>query len=1473
MTEAGISQEQARHTAGTARARGASTNAPACISDFVPNTLTMSTATAHPSPPASPQRSGTGSGAQSASWERETRQGQSNGAYATSGRELSPGYPSPPISPQHQAQAGAVKGAMGAPAVPSGRAGAADVSGYASIGGASHAMQQQSHPPSRAATGGQSHAHRPVSAMPVSARSNASSTTGVVGNDAAAVMASMNAGQSNYNDRRATAQPTMTSSQTAGPGSGFSVPPLPSSATGLDSTTSQAISSGIPVTSPAALSYFAAHPRRQQVHFGAYLLLQTLGEGEFGKVKLGVHKEWGEEVAVKLIKRDKIGSPDGQLNINGPKDPAKMSKVEREIQVLKDVRHPNIVRLYEVIESDRYIGIVLEYASGGELFDHILAHKYLKERDACRLFAQLISGVSYLHKKKIVHRDLKLENLLLDRNRNVIITDFGFANNFEDRRDDLMATSCGSPCYAAPELVVQDGLYAGSAVDVWSCGVILYAMLAGYLPFDDDPNNPDGDNINLLYKYIMATPLSFPEYISAEPRDLLSKMLVPDPRRRADLQGVMAHSWLAPYRDLFRFSVDELERAAVEQQTKKRQVYRQQMQVQQQLQDQQRSGRGPASRAGGSSGKAAPDPRQSRHQSAMPTTTASRTESALYDNSGAHASRSRPTTGMPSQPADLPAVSAPPTPAYSTPQALAQLGPEELNRMPNEPRKREAPPESSGHQKTPSSQKPQRHTIQLEYDGDNRRAAQRNDSAQNAPPVPRVDKKGSAPRIGVDGASAPVTSQEAAVIPAVPALVPAAERQASMSKGSTHTSPARDVSGAQNGASSATPEDHSILPTTNTSEFSVPAPSPRKSAGGRPSTNSGRVPSNPLPAGNPPSTNAGSRIVSGGAQPEKTDADSLAKIQVSPERRSSRHRKGMSTDKFSFARLLGSNVAAEANPAAETSEKAPVDSNDSNGATPVTPTRDSAADRKGSSSSGRRKAMSLVVGRLGDQSSPATRDREKAQQAAKVAKEERRLTGRARKENASQLDTPKRAGPASSTASQQASPATNASIRSARTPSKQPAGRSANGSNRAQGALFDESVNESSSTVGPSSSAAKKVMDWFRKKSLSRGTFNEQPPFGPFDRDPSASEVSIEASLGRKQASGSQATEAPRVVVTGATGANFAAGASAQPMESVPSSRSTSGTHSQASHATENTTLTSLSASSNAAPGVKSSGASTVQAGRPGATDSPNAPTPRASSRGGALSPASPQDGGFAVPAAPITPRSRAAQEVSLRFHQGAVDQSALTSRPPLEVFAEVQKVLQGMGIEVNKERDEDYKLECVRRKKPKTLIGAAQNLGLGLRSSVFPPTQADYERSARPPLSPSGSIAGQSPASGPAGSIRSFLRRGSQQQSVTLASVANGEGSTSSDAAGASTAGPPQPLYGEASVDGGQEVRFSVEVTQIKNLAGLYSLDIRRMKGNLWAYKFLYHALLERCELGGGSAAQSPRTFAAGDAISGVPA
>lgn len=205
-----------------------------------------------------------------------------------------------------------------------------------------------------------------------------------------------------------------------------------------------------------------------------------------------------------------------------------------------------------MIETEKYIGIILQCATGGELFDYILAHRYLKEKDASRLFAQLISGVHYMHQKQIVHRDLKLENLLLDRHRNVLITDFGFANQFSSSVDDLMATSCGSPCYAAPELVMNQGLYVGTAVDIWSCGVILFAMLCGYLPFDDDPENPESDNINLLYKYILNTPLIFPDYISQEACDLMRLMLVPDPIKRCDMETIMDHPWLENHRHLFK---------------------------------------------------------------------------------------------------------------------------------------------------------------------------------------------------------------------------------------------------------------------------------------------------------------------------------------------------------------------------------------------------------------------------------------------------------------------------------------------------------------------------------------------------------------------------------------------------------------------------------------------------------------------------------------------------------------------------------------------------------------------------------------------------------------------------------------------------------------------------------------------------------------------------------------------------------
>ncbi|KAJ3390498.1 hypothetical protein HDU92_000431 [Lobulomyces angularis] len=289
----------------------------------------------------------------------------------------------------------------------------------------------------------------------------------------------------------------------------------------------------------------------KQQMFGPYYLYRTIGEGEFGKVKLAKHKDFmDKEVCVKLIKKE---------NINNA---VKRTKLMREISILQSLDHPFIVKLLEVIETAQYIGMVMELASGGELFEHILAHKYLKEKEACRFFVQLIAGVHYLHAHKYVHRDLKLENLLLDGNRNIIITDFGFANK-SDGKDSLLNTSCGSPCYAAPELVISDG-YVGEAADIWSCGVILFAMLCGYLPYDDDPANPDGDNINLLYKYILETELVMPDYLSEDAKHLLKRMLVPDPKYRAKMFEIFRHQWLKPYREILEESMNYTEQSVRE---------------------------------------------------------------------------------------------------------------------------------------------------------------------------------------------------------------------------------------------------------------------------------------------------------------------------------------------------------------------------------------------------------------------------------------------------------------------------------------------------------------------------------------------------------------------------------------------------------------------------------------------------------------------------------------------------------------------------------------------------------------------------------------------------------------------------------------------------------------------------------------------------------------------------------------------
>jgi serine/threonine protein kinase len=166
----------------------------------------------------------------------------------------------------------------------------------------------------------------------------------------------------------------------------------------------------------------------------------------------------------------------------------------------------------------------------------------LTEAEAARIFAQLVEGVDYLHQNGIIHRDLKLENILLDKNRNIKIIDFGFANVIQGISDGLLMTSCGSPCYAAPELVMKDE-YVGELADIWSCGIILYAMLCGTLPFEDDPDNEGGENMVLLYKYIMNTRLTFPHPLSSAARHLVQRILNTDPSKRARFDEIKQHKF------------------------------------------------------------------------------------------------------------------------------------------------------------------------------------------------------------------------------------------------------------------------------------------------------------------------------------------------------------------------------------------------------------------------------------------------------------------------------------------------------------------------------------------------------------------------------------------------------------------------------------------------------------------------------------------------------------------------------------------------------------------------------------------------------------------------------------------------------------------------------------------------------------------------------------------------------------------
>ncbi|KAL5773109.1 hypothetical protein ACOSQ2_013033 [Xanthoceras sorbifolium] len=256
-------------------------------------------------------------------------------------------------------------------------------------------------------------------------------------------------------------------------------------------------------------------------NIGKYNLGRTIGEGTFAKVKLGVDTTNGQNVAIKII--DKRMVLESNLKY----------QVQREIRTMKLLHHPNIVRIHEVIGTKTKIYIVMEYVSGGQLSDKLSYVDNLSEPEARKLFHQLIDAVDYCHNRGVYHRDLKPENLLLDAKGNLKVSDFGLSAL--RKPGDMLTTACGSPCYVAPELLANKG-YDGAAADVWSCGVILFELLAGHLPFDER-------NLMVLYKKISSAEYRFPKWFTASQKKLISRILDPSPIRRATILEIVEDTW------------------------------------------------------------------------------------------------------------------------------------------------------------------------------------------------------------------------------------------------------------------------------------------------------------------------------------------------------------------------------------------------------------------------------------------------------------------------------------------------------------------------------------------------------------------------------------------------------------------------------------------------------------------------------------------------------------------------------------------------------------------------------------------------------------------------------------------------------------------------------------------------------------------------------------------------------------------
>ncbi|XP_042487091.1 CBL-interacting protein kinase 5-like [Macadamia integrifolia] len=254
-----------------------------------------------------------------------------------------------------------------------------------------------------------------------------------------------------------------------------------------------------------------------------YEIGRLLGQGTFAKVYHARNLKTGQSVAIKVIDKEKV------LRVG------LIDQIKREISVMRLVRHPNVVELFEVMASKTKIYFAMEYVRGGELFNKVAKGK-LKEDSARRYFQQLIGAVDFCHSRGVYHRDLKPENLLLDENGNLKVSDFGLSALGESRRHDgLLHTTCGTPAYVAPEVINKRG-YDGDKADIWSCGVVLFVLLAGYLPFQDA-------NLMEMYRKISRGEFKCPNWFAPEVRKLLLRILDPNPSTRLSIAKIMENPW------------------------------------------------------------------------------------------------------------------------------------------------------------------------------------------------------------------------------------------------------------------------------------------------------------------------------------------------------------------------------------------------------------------------------------------------------------------------------------------------------------------------------------------------------------------------------------------------------------------------------------------------------------------------------------------------------------------------------------------------------------------------------------------------------------------------------------------------------------------------------------------------------------------------------------------------------------------